>query len=103
MSKADEIMIDVFGHIRAVTTGIYYDKLNELITSLEKKGDDIKDYMIFCQSRVEEPIKKIAKYFKIEYKSTFLLPNDTLIVLARKEIFKTNYNMSFGWIGGENE
>lgn len=103
MSKADEIMIDVFGHIRAVTTGIYYDKLNELITSLEKKGDDIKDYMIFCQPRVEEPIKKIAKYFKIEYKSTFLLPNDILIVLARKEIFKTNYNTSFGWIGGENE
>ena len=103
MSEADEIMIDVFGNIRAATTGIYYDKLNELITSLEQKGIDVKDYMIFCQPRVEEPIKKIAKYFKIEYKSTFLLPNDTLIVLARKEIFKTNYNMSFGWIGGEDE
>lgn len=103
MSKADEIMIDVFGHIRAVTTGIYYDKLNELISSLEQKGDNVIDYMIFCQPRVEEQIKKIAKYFKIEYKSTFLLPNDTLIILAKKEIFKENYNMSFGWIGGEDE
>lgn len=92
MSEADEIMIDVFGHIRATTTGIYYDKLNELITSLEQKGTDVKDYMIFCQYRVEEQIKKIAKYFKIEYKSTSLLPKDTLIVLAKKEIFKTNYN-----------
>lgn len=92
MSEADEIMIDVFGHIRATTTGIYYDKLNELITSLEQKGTDVKDYMIFCQYRVEEQIKKIAKYFKIEYKSTSLLPEDTLIVLAKKEIFKTNYN-----------
>lgn len=103
MSKADEIMIDVFGNIRAATTGIYYDKLNELISSLEQKGDNVINYMIFCQPRVEEQIKKIAKYFKIEYKSTSLLPNDTLIVLARKEIFKTNYNMSFGWIGGEDE
>ena len=91
MSEADEIMIDVFGHIRATTTGIYYDKLNELITSLEQKGTDVKDYMIFCQYRVEEQIKKIAKYFKIEYKSTSLLPEDTLIVLAKKKIFKTNY------------
>lgn len=101
MSKADEIMIDIFGNIRAVTLGIYYDKLNELITSLEQKGTNVKDYMIFCQPRVEEAIKKIAKYFKIEYKSTILLPNDTLIVLALKKIFKNNYNM--GWIGGEDE
>ena len=101
MSKADEIMVDVFGHIRATTTGIYYDKLNELITSLEQKGTDVKDYMIFCQCRVEEQIKKIAKYFKIEYKSTTLLPNDTLIVLTPKKIFKNNYDMS--WIGGEDE
>lgn len=103
MSKADEIMVDVFGYIRATTTGIYYDKLNELITSLEQKGTDVKDYMIFCQPRVEEPIKKIAKYFKIEYKSTFLLPNDTLIILAKKEIFKPSYKKSFGWLGGEDE
>lgn len=92
MSKADEIMVDVFGHIRATTTGIYYDKLNELITSLEQKGANVKEYMIFCQPRVEEQIKKIAKYFKIKYKSTCLLLNDTLIVLAKKEIFETNYN-----------
>ena len=101
MSKADEIMIDVFGHIRAVTTGIYYDKLNELISSLEQKGDNVIDYMIFCQPRVEEQIKKIAKYFKIEYRSTTLLPNDTLIVLAHKKVLKNNYDM--GWIGGEDE
>lgn len=103
MSKTDEIMIDIFGNIRAVTTGIYYDKLNELISSLEQKGDNVINYMIFCQPRVEKQIEKIANYFKIEHKSTFLLPNDTLIVLARKEIFKTNYNMNFGWLGGEDE
>ena len=115
MSEADEIMIDVFGNIRATTTGIYCDKLNELISSLEQKSDNVTDYMIFYQPKVEEQIKKIAKYFKIEYKSTSLLQNDTLIVLARKEIFKTKiildkiskeytfYNMSFGWIGGEDE
>lgn len=101
MSKVDEIMIDVFGNIRAVTTGIYYDKLNELISSLEQKGDEVKEHMIFCQPRIEEAIEKIAKYFKIEYRSTTLLPNDTLIVLAHKKVFKNNYDM--GWIGGEDE
>ena len=84
----DEIMIDLFGHIKTTTTGIYYDKLNELITSLESKGANIKNYMIFCQPRIEEKISKIAKYFKINYKSTCMLPKNTLIILADKRIFK---------------
>lgn len=89
MSKADEIIIDVFGNLQATTAGYYYTTLKEVIEYLEK--NNLKHYIIFCQPIIENPIKKIATYYKIEYKATTMLPKDTLIVLADKEIIYPDF------------
>jgi len=89
MSKADEIMINCLGRLEVTTTGIYYKQLKQLIDTIEKRNR--KDYIIVCQPVIEEYVKQIGRYFKIEFKTSLFLPEDTLIVLADKNIFKPNY------------
>lgn len=90
--SSDEIMINCFGRLEATTAGIYYQQIKELIETIENRhAFNIKDYMIFCDPIVEEYAKQIAKYYKIEYKSSLFLPKDTVFILADKNIFKPNY------------
>ena len=92
MSKADEIMVNCFGRLEVTTTGIYYKQLKELIETIEnRQAFNIKNYMIFCSLIIEEYAKQIGKYYKIECKTSLFLPEDTLIILADKDIFKPNY------------
>lgn len=80
---ADEIMLDMFGNIQLTTAGINYKCFKDLIKYLEKISP--QHYIIFCQNHIEKEIKKIAKYYQIEYRATELLPQDILILIADKE------------------
>ena len=96
MSKADEIMVNCFGRLEFTTAGMYYKQLKEIIEEIENRvAFNIKDYMIFCSPIVEEYVKQIARYYKIECKTSLFLPEDTLIILADKDIFKPNYDEIF--------
>lgn len=83
MSKADEIMINLFGNIKATTAGIYYKPLKDLIRYLEKISP--QHYIIFCQPYVENSIKIIAEYFGIEYRVGKYFPEDTLAIIVDTE------------------
>jgi hypothetical protein len=90
MSKADEIIINCFGKLEVTTAGIYYEQLKKLIKKIEYLSNP-KQYMIFCNPITAEYIKPIARYYKMEYKISLYLPEDTLFVLTDKKIFKPNY------------
>lgn len=83
MSKADEIMIDLFGNIKATTAGIYYKPLKDLIKYLEKISP--QHYTIFCQPCIENSIKIIAEHFGIEYRVGKYFPKDTLAIIVDPE------------------
>lgn len=83
MSNANEIMIDLFGNIKATTAGIYYKPLKDLIKEIEKISP--QHYTIFCQPYIENSIQIIAKYFGIEYRVSEYFPKDVLAIIVDKE------------------
>ena len=83
MSKADEIMIDLFGNIKATTAGIYYKPLKELIKYLEKISP--QHYTLFYQPYIENSIKIIAEHFGIEYRVGKYFPEDILAIIVDTE------------------
>ena len=93
MSKADEIMIDLFGNIEATTAGIHYKPLKDLIKHLEKISP--QHYTIFCQPYIENSIKIIAKHFNIEYRVGKYFPEDVLAIIVDTERIYPSIEVQF--------
>ena len=71
-----------------VTTGIYVDKLEELIAFLIKLDYKTrKKYKIIYKFCVREPIKRIAKFFDVEAIESSKLPEDVIFVVFKPKYF----------------
>lgn len=71
-----------------VTTGIYVDKLEELIAFLIKLDYKTrKKYKIIYKFCVREPIKRTAKFFDVEAIESSKLPEDVIFVAFKPKYF----------------
>ena len=75
-----------------ITTGIYVDKLEELIAFLIKLDYKTREkYKIVYKFCVREPIKRIAEFFDVEAIESNMLPEDVIfVVFKQKYFFKEN-------------
>lgn len=80
MNDVNRIMIDLFGQIEVTTAGTYYKPITDLIKNLQKISP--QHYILFCQPYAESIIKKLADYFKIEYRVGKFLPKDIMAIIV---------------------
>jgi len=82
MCKVENIMINLFGKIEATTAGIYYKPLKQIIEYIDKINP--QHYKIYCQYKIVNEIKKIAEYYKMEYKCSDYLPKNVVACVVDK-------------------
>ena len=84
----EEILLPEAEKKATVTTGIYVDKLEELIAFLVKSDYKTrKKYKIIYKFCVREPIKRIAKFFDVEAIESSMLPEDIIFVVFKQIYF----------------
>lgn len=88
----------IIPEIKALTNGIYYKKLQELLDFLierNKKGD-IWHYKIICNELLYDECKTIGMFFKIEVIKSLCLPEGVLITCVNfYELLNNNMNYIF--------
>mgnify|MGYP001623627579 CR=1 FL=1 len=77
---------EIIPEIKALTTYIYYEKLQELIDFIVK-NKDINKYQIVCQEQLYNECKRIGSFFGIEIIKSFNLPENILMLCVKKILF----------------
>lgn len=96
--KEDVIIKKLFGDIRCTTFSMYYKQIKHLISilELEEKHDE---HILFCKINTEYWVKEVSKHYGIEYRITYLLPDDVICIYAERNIFnnerRRNTNSNF--------
>lgn len=88
----------IIPEIKALTTGIYYKQLQELLDFLieKNKNGDIWHYKIICDESLYDECKSIGMFFRIEVIKSLCLPEGTLITCVNfYELLNNNMHYIF--------
>lgn len=78
----------IIPEIKSLTTGMYYEKFQELIDFLIKNKDILNEYIIVCQEQLYNECKRIGLFFKVKTIKCYELPENVLIFCIKKNLFK---------------
>lgn len=79
-------------NFRFVTTRIYYSQIYKLAEYLDKNSWQCENYIIFCKMCVNNEVRRIAKYFNVQYLISSELPEDVVIIICDKRAIEPKIN-----------